>query len=325
MQNPNAGNDNKVHSGHGRSIQSFAQPSTRDEKERAKVNEPNPDLDLFSTSPTYSEELCFLPCSYHAPFFAYNQHDKVYGISQGCCNHWDCPRCGKLRAKQEYGRIVEGIRTLGLTDQIWFITVTCRGREMSTKESEKNYGIWTNKLLDAWRLQSKRLGKKWAYVQVTERQTRGHPHSHILTTFCPDDVAVDWKKERVSVEGRQFMAYVSALRSAYIGQSVIRAGLGEQYDITPAGKLEAVSRYVAKYLFQDNIFNDRWPKSWKRVRYSQSFPKLGREKTDAFVLLKSDDWHKLAKVAVMVSVRDAQSLSEAEFWLKGSDVLILKK
>jgi len=311
--------------GLGSSVKPNNRTSTRYEKKGKKINVPNSELDQSSTSPTYSEELCFMPCSYHAPFFAYCKHDKTYAVTQGCCNHWDCPRCGQLRAKHEYGRIVEGIRTLGATDQIWFITVTCRGRGLTVKESEKHYGEWTNTLLDAWRLQSKRIGKKWAYVQVTERQTRGHPHSHILTTFCPSDVAVDWKKERVQVDGRQFMAYVSALRSEYIQQSVIRSGMGEQYDITPAGKLEAVSRYVAKYLFKDNIFNDQWPKDWRRVRYSQSFPKRGRKESDAFVLLKRDDWHKLESLAVVVSCRDIASLEEAQFWLRGSDVVLLNK
>lgn len=315
---------------HARSQPSHSQQpkkrtSTRYEKKGQKVDERIGSLDLFSTSPTYSEELCFVPCLFHAPFFAYHQHDKTYGITQGCCNHWECPRCGKMRAKEEYGRIVEGIRKLAVDDQIYFITITCRGREMPLKESEQNYGYWTNKLLDAWRLQSKRIGKKWAYAQVTERQDRGHPHSHILTTFCPLDLAVDWKKKRVTVGGQSRMAYVSAYRSQYIGQSVIRAGLGAEYDITPAGKVEAVSRYVAKYLFKDNIFNDKWPKNWRRVRYSQSFPKLQRRVTDAFVLLKRDDWEKLARIAIIVTAKDPDTIEEAQFWLRGSDVVLLNK
>lgn len=314
-------------------IKSGKHAQTCDGRKKEKVDEQKSSLDLFSTSPTYSEELCFLPsvsqqmlCTYHAPFFAYNKHDRTYGIKQGCCNHWDCPRCGKVRAATEYGRIVSGIRTLAENDQIWFITITCRGKEMTKNESEQGYAKWTNTLLDAWRLQSKRTEQKWAYVQVTERQTRGHPHSHILTTFCPSDIIpYDWKRTRVTVEGHSFMAWVSAHRSEYIRASCVRSGLGEQYDITPAGKIEAVSRYVAKYLFKDNIFADRWPKGWKRVRYSQSFPKLEPKKTDAFVLLKRDDWQRLASVALMVHCPTDVELTEAQFWLKGSDVVLLTK
>ena len=283
-------------------------------------------LDLFSTSPTYSEDCAFLVCKYHAPFFAYNAHDKTWGITQGCCNHWDCPRCGKMRAKEEYGRIIEGIRKLAETHQIWFITITCRGKDISKNEADNEYGIWTNKLLDAWRLQSKRTNQKWVYVQVTERQSRGHPHSHILTTFCPNDVVShDWKWQRVTVEGLGKMAWVQAFRSEYLRESVIRAGLGEQYDVTPAGKVEAVSRYVAKYLFKDSIYNTVWPKGWRRVRYSQSFPKLEKMKTDAFVLMKKEDWQKLAKVAIIVTCKTPVEREEANFWLRTSDVIVLTK
>jgi hypothetical protein len=138
-------------------------------------------------------------------------------------------------------------------------------------------------------------------------------------------VATDWKQDRVTVGGQSFMAWVSAYRSEYIGQSVVRAGLGAQYDITPAGNVAAVSRYVAKYLFKDNIFNDKWPKGWKRVRYSQSFPKLERRETDAFVLLKREDWVRLSQVAIIVTCPTTEIFEEARTSLRGSDVVILAK
>jgi len=310
------------------------QPSqTSHKRQKEKLNEQQHPLDLFSTSPTYSAELCFsdvsetsTPCVNNAPLFAFQRDGKKYGISQGCCNSWTCPRCGQMRAKHEYGRVVEGIRSLAEHNQIWFITITCRGKEITRKEADDGYGQFTNKLLDAWRLQSKRTHQKWAYVQVTERQTRGHPHSHILTTFCPTDIVTHgWKKQRVSVDGASFMAFVQANRSEYIQNSVVRAGLGKEYDITRAVAIEGVARYVAKYLFKDNVFNTVWPKNWRRIRYSQSFPKLPEQTTDAFVLLKRDDWHKLARIAVLVSVRDTYCLDEANFWLKGSDTIILSK
>lgn len=282
-------------------------------------------LDPFSTSPTYSEDLCFSECIYHAPYFALNDHDAVYKVIQGCCNHWDCPRCGKIRAKHEYGRIVEGCRTLSETHELYFITITCKGKGLTQHEADENYGIWNNKLLDAWRLQSKRTGQDWCYVAVTERQVRGHPHSHIITAFKPTDLATDWKWTRVVVEGKAFMAYVSALRSDYIASSVIRAGLGKEYDITQVRTAEGASRYVAKYMFKDSVFDTVWPKGWRRVRYSQSFPKLTREKSNAYVLLKREDWQRLAHDAIMVKPTTPQSLTECEVMLKGSDVILSSK
>jgi hypothetical protein len=230
-----------------------------------------------------------------------------------------------MRAREEYGRIIEGCKTLAQSGDLYFITITCKGRGLSHEDAEKNYGYWTNRLLDAWRLQSKRTHQKWAYVQVTERQKRGHPHSHILTTFKPLDMAVDWKWKRVSVEGRQFMAYVSAYRSQYIAQSVVRAGLGDEYDISIAQTVGGVARYVAKYLFKDTIFSTTWPSGWRRVRYSQSFPKLPHRETDAFVLIKREDWQRLAREAIVVTTHDRYCTDEAIFWLRESDVVILKK
>lgn len=157
--------------------------STPDVREKEKVDGRIP-LDLFSTSPTYSED-CAVFCTYHAPYFAFHKHDKTYGVVQGCCNHWDCPRCGIQRAKHEYGRIVEGCKKLSERYQLWFITITCRGKEMTAQEADENYGYWTNRLLDMWRLQSKRTHQTWAYVQVTERQKRGIRIRISLRHFAP--------------------------------------------------------------------------------------------------------------------------------------------
>jgi len=295
-----------------------------DKRSRREVDAPKHYLDPFSTSPT-SEGLGFEFCINHAPLFAFHKHDRTYGVLQGCCNSWSCPRCGKQRAKQEYGRIVEGCRTLAKTNELWFITITCRGKEMTREEADKKYGFWTNKVLDAWRLQSKRTGQKWAYVQVTERQKRGHPHSHILTTFCPTDITTgEVTKWLTDNSGQRRKTLVSAYRSDYIQSSVIRSGLGKEYDISQAGQVEAVSRYVAKYMFKDSIFNTEWPKGWKRVRYSQSFPKLPVRASTAFVLIEPDDWRRLAREAAFVDAHGEYVADECASHLRGSDVVIFK-
>jgi len=111
-------------------------------------------LDLFSTSPTSAlQERVALssPCAYNAPFFAYQTEQKTWHVTQGNCHHWDCPRCGLGRAKQEYGRMVSGCRLLAEKHDLFFITITCKGREITHEYAEENYGKWTNRLLDACR------------------------------------------------------------------------------------------------------------------------------------------------------------------------------
>jgi len=284
-------------------------------------------LDLFSTSPTLFGTCAVSAleqrCQYSAPFFAFQRGGGRYGVVQGCCNHWECARCGVLVAKTHYGRIVQGARELAEDHQLYFITLTCRGKEISVDDAEKNYLSWTSKFLDAAYAKSKRAGKVWSYVQVTERQKRGHPHSHILTTFQPDDLCTgmvsDWATDADGV--RRDHAH-SALRSAWLQSAVVRAGLGDQYDISSVRTVEAASRYVAKYMFKKAQFEAHYPKGWKRVRYSQSWPKMPEIKTDAFVLLSADDWRHLARLATVVDAPVGDALEQAEYFLRGSDTLV---
>lgn len=286
-------------------------------------------LDLFSTSPT-KEDFCsdFPPqsCNYHTPYFAYQAQGKVWTVAQGNCHHWDCPRCGIGRAKQEYGRIVEGCRGLAQNQAIFFITITCKGRDLGVKQAEKNYLYWTNRFLDACRQRAKRSHQEWYYVQVTERQTRRHPHSHILTTFNPQDLYIAHVPKYVAVgQGRRKPSQNLSLRSTFIQKQCIRSGLGSEYDLSVVESVEGASRYVAKYLFKDSIFTTTWPKGWKRVRYSQSFPRLPDRETNAFVLLKHEDWYRLAQTALVIHAVGFDAFAEARNQMHFHDVIIRLK
>jgi len=247
-------------------------------------------------------------------------------LVQGCCNDWTCPRCGIIRAREEYGRIIEGCKVISQENGLRFLTITTRGRELSVQEAEDNYLEWTNRFLDACRQRGKRAGKKWAYVQVTERQKRRHPHSHILTTFNPGDLHLGhvqkWKTDR---EGRRVVSREISLRSDWIQSQVIRSGLGEQYDISLVETVEGAARYVAKYLFKESIFNTQWPPRWRRVRYSQSFPQLPERETMAIVLITAEDWFNLACCATSVSVTDEQAYNMANNVLAHWNVKIIDR
>src|SRR5213595_4031086 len=65
-------------------------------------------------------------CAYNAPFFAVIKSDKAL-LKRACCNHWDCPRCGISRALHEYWRIVEGCEQLAEKEQLFLVTITCKG------------------------------------------------------------------------------------------------------------------------------------------------------------------------------------------------------
>lgn len=261
-------------------------------------------------------------CHYRAPYFAWEVTPKTWGITQGCCNHWDCPKCGQQRARVEYGRIVEGCRALEAEHELYFITLTCKGKSLKLADAMKGYLTWTNRLLSALRADAKKRGVYWAYAQVTEQQGRGHPHSHVLTTYSPVNMEQGFKKSYVTdTTGKRVYTRVPCIRSDYLSRRVVSAGLGEQYDISIVNSSEGASRYVAKYLFHPDMFKAKYPDGWKRIRYSQSFPKLPDRKSSAMVLLSADDWRILAQKATVISCSDTMAESEARWQLRGSDCL----
>lgn len=263
-------------------------------------------------------------CAYNAPYFAYQIEGKRWGIVQGCCNHWDCPKCGQQRAREEYGRIVSGARELSKTTPLYFFTVTCRGEELSHEDAEEGYISWTNSLLTKLRAEAKRSNQLWAYASVTERQKRGHPHSHYLTTYCPADAHPIAKGEGKTyiTSGEVFPAKHNTLQSFSLERKCVQSGLGRQYDLSTVEAVEGCSRYVAKYLFKETIFSTKWPKGWKRVRYSQNWPKLPEKEGDAFILLTNFDWYKLGRLAVTIKTKDEEAASLARRKLSHMDVIV---
>lgn len=259
-------------------------------------------------------------CDYAAPLFAYETGYRTNVLLQGCCNHWDCKRCGILRAKEEYGRIVQGARQIALNEELWFVTLTCRGRQLSVADAEAHYLEWTQRFLNAAREKARRLGQAWYYVQVTERQKRGHPHSHILTVFHPyDEIASKRTKWRTDNTGKRIYEQVDLLRSDWLSKEVIRAGLGSEYDISSVRSVEAASRYVAKYMFKSCMFTI-WPKGWKRVRYSQSWPKLPELKSDAIPVLTDRDLINLAIRSETIVCKELEVFQRTENAIRKVDL-----
>jgi len=291
-------------------------------------------LDLFSTSQTSlkkpkrkgvkSDRKIYDECLNNAPYFGYQIEGKRWGVVQGCCNDWNCPRCGQQRAREEYGRIVAGAREIGKTEKLYMMTITCRGKDMSIEQAENDYIVWTNKLITRLRTAHKRSGKEWYYASVTERQARQHPHSHYLTTYCPPD-AVSVKKgegKYYHSQGMVFPAKHDCLQTRTLEIACVECGLGWQYDLSELGSVEGASRYVAKYLFKETIFSERWPKGWRRVRYSQSWPKLPDVKGNAMILLTALDWLALAKQALRIETKNDGTRQVVERALRGHDVII---
>jgi hypothetical protein len=285
-------------------------------------------FNLFSTSQRieYQEKRKkYDECLNNAPYFAYQIDGKKWGVVQGCCNDWMCPKCGQQRAREEYGRIVSGAREIAKDTDLYMFTITCRGKDCSIDEAENNYLKWTNNLLTKLRAETISLGKKWYYASVTERQDRLHPHSHFITSYCPTDGIEIKKGERKHFKNlpEGILSKKNTIQSFKLERQCAQSGLGYMYDISKIESIEAGSRYVSKYLFKKTIFSTKWPKGWRRVRYSQSWPKLPDIKGEAIILLSKFDWYKLSKLATVVVTKDDGAKRHAQAQMSGSDTFVM--
>ena len=279
-------------------------------------------LDLFSTTPTndnLADKSSKYPrCYKNAPVIAIpSDGDKPGYLYQSCCNDWNCPRCGELRARYEYGRIVEGARKIqATTADLYMLTLTCKGDE-DLEASEANFGANTAKFWDALRIKAKRENVTLAYCAITERQRRGHPHIHAITNYAPPDnfsiydnydlycenvgslnqiipESMRFSPEKLHDENGNLAIDFRQLFSFWIAKQAVNSGLGVQARLAIVDAVEGASRYIAKYLFKV-LQDEKFPKNWKRVRYSQSWPKLETDKaTSAFVVMSRWDWYLVA-------------------------------
>lgn len=248
-------------------------------------------------------------CENGAPFIFFVGGDGKARIVEGCCNDWTCRRCGVKRAKKEYGRMVHGAKVLserGLS--LFFVTLTCRGREMTREMAERGYLQWTNSVLTAMRTKCKRADGDWYYSGVTERQQRGHPHSHYQMTWIPDDVQ-EYARGAPLPNGAT--AKRDTLYSQWLTDQAVRSGLGKMTDISYVNSPVAVAVYQAKYMFKDAA-RTHWPKGWRRVRYSRNWPKPPVDPPSvAFPLVRLDDWLRMEKLGVTVYADSELTLEAA--------------
>lgn len=187
---------------------------------------------------------------------------------------------------------------------MYFMTITCRGSKLTKKESEENYLKWTHDLNTSIYHSAARHEQVWSYAAVTERQKRGMPHSHYVTTYCPHDATLIWNRYKEREE----------IRSVWLGKAIVRSGLGEVYNLTEIREPSAVARYVGKYLFKQTALT-LWPKRWKRVRYSQNWPIISFDvkSEDAYAIIDKAAWQRLynTKETIRTSEVDIQGMCAA--------------
>ena len=188
--------------------------------------------------------------------------------------------------------MTEGAKILAQTGPLYFITTTCRGKDLDLETADDQYLLWTNRLLSTCRARAKKQGRAMVYVQVTERQKRGAAHSHFITNFCPDDADFSPTKDDPH-------RYVSAWFEA----ANVSAGLGPQCRISAVETPERAAGYVAKYL-KKQLSLQHWPPRWKRVRYSQHWPDNALMPDWTRALVRRADWNAADAQPVVFTAED---------------------
>lgn len=238
-------------------------------------------------------------CIYNAPYVAVVK-DGHGVLRQGCCNHWDCPRCRWTLAAYHKHRMIEGAKILMETGPLYFWTTTCIGKELDLETADDDYYLWTNRLLATCRARCKKQGGRWEYVQVTERQSRGAAHSHFIHTFLPDDAEPRTIKKR-NKAGEPVEQAV--LWSDWFIRKNISAGLGRQTVVTEVDNEVGVAAYISGYL-EKQLSADVWPKHWKRIRYSRGWPDNAEYPDWARAMNSRADWDQADKQGVMFVAED---------------------
>ena len=219
-------------------------------------------------------------------------------VYQGCCNSWNCPRCGLIRARKERDDIAMGAQKwIDQGYQLYLMTLTCPGEGYTVEEGEREWYVNSTKFLNAVRNRIKRSGGAWSYACVTERQKRGHPHAHYIVISLPPD-ASPYKHGEVLPDGR--IADGDILWSQFISDQTVRSGLGWVYDVREIDHAGAVISYVTKYLFK-SLMVQSFPKGWRRVRYARNWPRRPKQQAgEGFPLLRRSDWKKLGSLGESV-------------------------
>jgi len=226
--------------------------------------------------------------------------------------------------------MVVGARQLGQDHKLYMMTITLPG-DIDIETGDAEYLERTHRLHANIGYRARTDKIPWHYASVTERQTRGHAHSHYITSFCPPDayfIVDHYEKychdvQHINAKIPENMRYspeplkdidLRQMFSVWLSLASVKAGLGVQCRMAVADIVEGASRYMAAYLFKVSIFQ-QWPDGWRRIRYSQNWPKMPQNSTTgAFPVLKAQDWQAVAGLVGTIEIYSSDVYEKALRW-----------
>ncbi len=217
---------------------------------------------------------------------AKSDHLNIVILYRPRCRLWTCPSCGDLNKRKWVARIAHGVKEYqseGL--EFHFVTLTSHRK---LKTAAATIAVFKH----AWYVLSQRARRKhpgMKYVLIPERHESEKLHCHLLTSA---HMETRWYKDNSASCGLGYIAdeerLLSVARAAYY-----------------------VSKYAAK-----QVGKEIWPKGYRRIRTSRSWPQLPPFETgSAFeteILTKQStvagelDWWKVKGYTVYCFASDAE-------------------
>lgn len=161
------------------------------------------------------------------------------------CKLWACPVCAQINRARWCARTWLGARALQAAGaHLSFVTLTSHER----LDASATLAIFKY----AWPALRKRISRSvghWDYILVPEKHGDGRLHAHLV---CTAHLCKRWYKDNAR-----------------------ECGLGYQADAQQLETAEYAAAYVGKYLSKEmGQSEDPWPRGFRRVRCSQSWPPL---------------------------------------------------
>lgn len=158
------------------------------------------------------------------------------------CKLWTCPACGEMNKRQWAVKTYQGASKLAANGHtVNFLTITMHERTRGTYALK----IWPK----AWKKLRERASYQsggFQYLIIPEQHKDGTMHVHAIETA---GLGERWWKDNARACGLGYMADEEEIR-------------------TPEGAAWYVTKYLTKSI---SVLN--WPKGFRRIRTSQSWPK----------------------------------------------------
>jgi len=210
-----------------------------------------------------------------------NEANRTLALYRPDCGLWSCPQCAIHNRRRWLHTIMFGIETYKKFGESWsFATLTANRWRRGFSKSREDWARHWPKLHK--RIRRYLDGKELHYVMLPELHSDGTMHMHSLWSAVFEGKKVARKKDGTTY-----------YRSKWLADNGAESGLGYVHDNRPLKNTISAAAYVTKYITKSIEYSD-WPRSLRRVRTSQHWPKHDEKlRSDQYEWSEWFSWYAL--------------------------------